>query len=218
MTIRPWMAALALSFLCVFSIGYLLATTYLVLRDDLIGATMARQARMQHDYEDRISALRAQVDRVTSRQLLDQQVVEEKVEKLLEQQLALSSRHGKLGSLLKRAEDSGLSEKTIPVPAFNPQRSEKRADASAGVSAIERLIGLKKQDTGDTSGPVLAYAPAGKAVMRETISDRADRLFSNVTLSLKTIDVLTPVANDPLSWLRGEHSLTLCGARSIFPP
>lgn len=191
MTVRPWMAALALSFVCVFSIGYLLATTYLVLRDDLIGATMARQARMQHDYEDRISALRAQVDRVTSRQLLDQQVVEEKVEKLLEQQLALSSRHGKLGSLLKRAEDSGLSEKRIPVPAFNPERGEKRADASAGVSAIERLIGLKKPEadsTQDTSGPVLAYAPAGKAVMRETMSDRADRLFSNVTLSLKTIE------------------------------
>lgn len=191
MTVRPWMAALALAFLCVFSIGYLLATTYLVLRDDLIGATMARQARMQHDYEDRISALRAQVDRVTSRQLLDQQVVEEKVEKLLDQQLALSSRHGKLGSLLKRAEDSGLSGKTIPVPAFNPERSEKRADASAGVSAIERLIGLKKPQTGgtqDTSGPVLAYAPAGGAEMRETMSDRADRLFSNVTLSLKTIE------------------------------
>ena len=66
-----------------FSIGYLLATSYLVLRDDLIGATTARQARMQQAYEDRISALRAQVDRITSRQLLDQQLMETKVTELV---------------------------------------------------------------------------------------------------------------------------------------
>lgn len=90
MTIRPWMAALAGCTIGLFSLGYLGATSYLILRDDLIGATMARQTRMQNDYEDRIAALRAQVDRVTSRQLLDQQVVEKKVEKLLEQQAALT--------------------------------------------------------------------------------------------------------------------------------
>ncbi|MGO7208472.1 M23 family peptidase, partial [Rhizobium ruizarguesonis] len=117
MTVRPWMAALAFCFVGVFSIGYLLATSYLVLRDDLIGATMARQARMQHDYEDRIAALRAQVDRITSRQLLDQQVVEDKVDKLMEQQMALTSRHGKLDNLLDRAESSGLTEKDGALPA-----------------------------------------------------------------------------------------------------
>jgi N-methylhydantoinase A/oxoprolinase/acetone carboxylase beta subunit len=94
MTIRPWMGSLALGMIAVLVFGYLAATCYLVFRDDLIGATMARQARMQHEYEDRIAALRAQLDRITSRQLLDQQVVEQKVEKLLQQQNALFSRHG----------------------------------------------------------------------------------------------------------------------------
>ena len=46
MTIRPWMAAVTLCFAGMFTVGYLAATSYLVLRDDLIGATMARQARM----------------------------------------------------------------------------------------------------------------------------------------------------------------------------
>lgn len=59
MTIRPWMAALAGCTIGLFSLGYLGATGYLILRDDLIGATMARQTRMQNDYEDRIAALRA---------------------------------------------------------------------------------------------------------------------------------------------------------------
>lgn len=189
MTVEPWMAALAVCFLCVFTIGYFAATSYLVLRDDLIGGTMARQARMQYEYEDRIAALRAQVDRVTSRQLLDQQVVEEKVEKLLEQQMALSSRHGKLGSLLERAEDSGLSSGEIPIPTVNPQAIGKRADAGGGVKAIERLMGLGGSQAEEKT-TLAAYAPDATSGVgaQETMSDRADRLFSKVTHSLKDIE------------------------------
>lgn len=45
-TVRPWIVALLGSMLAAVAIGYLLATSYLVLRDDLLGATAARQARM----------------------------------------------------------------------------------------------------------------------------------------------------------------------------
>jgi murein DD-endopeptidase MepM/ murein hydrolase activator NlpD len=169
MTIRPWMAAVTFCFAGMFTVGYLAATSYLVLRDDLIGATMARQARMQHDYEDRISALRAQVDRVTSRQLLDQQVVEEKVEKLMQQQLALSQRHGKLDALLNRAE-------TVPLPDEKPVTDGRRADAVGAINAI--MGGVTPQKTTQ-----LAYALTG-----ESVADRADRLFSRVTLSLKDLE------------------------------
>jgi murein DD-endopeptidase MepM/ murein hydrolase activator NlpD len=185
MTIRPWMAAVSVCFVSVFSIGYLAATSYLVLRDDLIGGTMARQARMQHEYEDRIAALRAQVDRVTSRQLLDQQVVEDKVEKLLQQQMALSSRHGRLGTLLDRAEESGIAEKDVQ-PEAAPVESQKRADASGGLKAIERLIGMG--GNAPQQKMALAYAPQATSNGQEAMSDRADRLFSKVTLSLKDIE------------------------------
>ena len=186
MTFQPWMAALSVCFLSVFSIGYLAATSYLVLRDDLIGGTMARQARMQHEYEDRIAALRAQVDRVTSRQLLDQQVVEDKVEKLLQQQMALSSRDGRLGSLLDRAEKSGIGEEEAQPVLTQPNAYEKRADAGGGIKAIERLMGIDRGQAEQKGA--LAYAPAPAVDGRETISDRADRLFSKVTLSLKDIE------------------------------
>ena len=136
MTVRPWMAALAVCLVGIFSIGYLLATSYLVLRDDLIGATMARQARMQYDYEDRIAALRAQVDRVTSRQLLDQQVVEEKVDKLMEQQQALSSRHGKLDALLDRAENSGLMNKDVSGANAAAAMGDHGARLSCGLHRV----------------------------------------------------------------------------------
>ena len=179
MTIRPWMAALTFCFAGMFTVGYIAATSYLVLRDDLIGATMARQARMQHDYEDRISALRAQVDRVTSRQLLDQQVVEEKVEKLMQQQLALSARHGKLDALLNRAENAGRPAiDSVPLPEDKPAGGERRADAAGAIDAIMGSASSMHQKTAP-----LAYAAAG-----ESVADRADRLFSRVTLSLKDLE------------------------------
>ena len=185
MTVRPWMAALAVCIIGILSIGYLLATSYLVLRDDLIGATMARQARMQYDYEDRIAALRAQVDRVTSRQLLDQQVVEKKVDKLMEQQQALSSRHGKLDALLDRAENSGLTDKSANAPTTTSNHGDRgdRAELTGGLKTIETLLSNGKPADATPDNSTLAYVPAP-----ETVADRADRVFSKVTLSLKHIE------------------------------
>src|SRR5690606_363286 len=128
-TVRPWMAALAGSLVAAVAIGYLLATSYLVLRDDLIGAGIARQARIQQAYEDRIAALRTQVDRITSRQLLDQQLMQTKVSELLLRQSQLTRRHGRLGPILERAENE------LPAkPPAEENKPDPRADAG-GVDA-----------------------------------------------------------------------------------
>jgi murein DD-endopeptidase MepM/ murein hydrolase activator NlpD len=192
MTLRPWMVALSLCVVGVTMVGYLGATSYLVIRDDLIGATIARQARMQHDYEDRIAALRAQLDRITSRQLLDQQVVEKKVEKLLEQQDAIFSRHGKLGSLLDRAEQSGLDAPSTTTPAYAPSGDGKRAALTGGSAAIAGLL-----STASATTPLDAASIIGNTSLREGAADRADRIFSKVTLSLKTLESrqLAKIAN-----------------------
>lgn len=189
MMIRPWMVALTVCFLGTLAIGYLGATTYLVLRDNLIGATMARQARMQHEYEDRIAALRAQVDRVTSRQLLDQQVVEEKVEKLLEQQLALTSRHGRIDALLQTDSAPDALPTDGPMPAEKPLVDGKdRASLSTGTQAFAALLGEtaapSKSEVPQRRALALGYVP----MTGENVADRADRLFSHMTLSLKEIE------------------------------
>ena len=184
MTIRPWMAAITVSLFGLFTIGYLTATAYLVLRDDLMGASMARQARMQHEYEDRISALRAQVDRITSRQLLDQQVVEDKVEKLMEQQMALANRQGKLGSVLERAENSGLDTEIAPPTDDQSLDSTEGLDSTesddrAALDSFESLMGKSR--------PAKTRALSFAAI-DGNVADRADKLFSTVTLSLKGIE------------------------------
>jgi murein DD-endopeptidase MepM/ murein hydrolase activator NlpD len=156
------------------AIGYLLATSYLVLRDDLIGASLARQARMQQAYEDRISALRAQVDRITSRQLLDQQLVEDKVTELLERQTQLTARHGRLSSVLDRAA-SELPD-AVPTPSDKP---DQRA-------SLDPLATLRTASAADT--PFSLWATRTDIAADESAADRADKLFVAINQSLRSIE------------------------------
>src|SRR6202007_2185346 len=73
------------------------AATYLAFRDDVLRTLIAHQADQQFAYEDRIAELRAQIDRTTSRQLLDQEQVEQKLEDLVRRQAILKQRATALG-------------------------------------------------------------------------------------------------------------------------
>jgi len=73
--------------------------TYFAFRDDVLTRLIARQAEMQYAYEDRIAELRAKVDRTTSRQLLDQEQFDQKLDQIMRRQTALESRATALGSL-----------------------------------------------------------------------------------------------------------------------
>ena len=73
--------------------------TYFAFRDDVLTRLIARQAEMQYAYEDRIAELRAKVDRTTSRQLLDQEQFDQKLDQIMKRQTALESRATALGSM-----------------------------------------------------------------------------------------------------------------------
>ncbi|WP_296021899.1 peptidoglycan DD-metalloendopeptidase family protein [uncultured Agrobacterium sp.] len=139
-TIRPLLVVPTLVIILVMTLGFVGSTAYLVFRDDMLGAMIARQSRMQKDYEDRIAALRSQVDQITSRQLLDQQAVEKKVEKLLAQQNALSSRHGRVNDLLNENDEPASREQESAAPSANAFAPQKRASLSGAASAIDHAL------------------------------------------------------------------------------
>ncbi|BCM19913.1 murein DD-endopeptidase MepM [Mesorhizobium sp. J8] len=182
-TIRPWLAAFIGSALAAIAIGYLLATSYLVLRDDLIGATTARQARMQQAYEDRISALRAQVDRITSRQLLDQQLMETKVSELLARQTQLSERHGRLGPILERAENEVGD---APAASAATPKPDEHAAVTGSLSQAP-TYSVASLGAGDTR-PFSLWSTRSDPLDGETAADRADKLFVSINASLKAIE------------------------------
>ncbi len=73
--------------------------TYFAFRDDVLTRLIARQAEMQYAYEDRIADLRAKVDRTTSRQLLDQEQFDQKLDQIMRRQTALEARATALGAI-----------------------------------------------------------------------------------------------------------------------
>ena len=88
-----WVTAGALLTMAAWSMT---SATYSAFREDVLAGSLARQAEMQSAYEDRIAELRAQVDRFSSRQLIDQEQYEKKLEQILRRQTALESRAGAL--------------------------------------------------------------------------------------------------------------------------
>jgi murein DD-endopeptidase MepM/ murein hydrolase activator NlpD len=84
-----WIVVGALVVMGVWSIA---TGTYFAFRESVLTRLIGRQAEMQFAYEDRIAELRAQVDRVMSRQLLDQEQFEQKLNTLLQRQVTLEQR------------------------------------------------------------------------------------------------------------------------------
>ena len=84
-----WIVVGTLVIMAVWSIA---TGSYFTFRDNVLTRLIGRQAEMQFAYEDRIAELRAQVDRVMSRQLLDQEQFEKKLNALLQRQATLEQR------------------------------------------------------------------------------------------------------------------------------
>ncbi len=129
----------------VFLVGVLISGSYLMLRDDMMGATLANHARMQQAYEDRITTLRAQVDLVTSRQMLDQQAVEERVSELLARQSEIGERQVRVRKALKRTGKLKLIDPTTTSSV----RKDKRAGLKLG-----SLVGSSSPFVTTSSNPV----------------------------------------------------------------
>lgn len=135
--------------------------TYFAFRDDVLTRLIGRQADMQFAYEDRIAELRAQVDRITSRQLLDQEQFEKKLQGLLQRQSVLEQR------------SSALSADSLTTGSIKPSR------ISAPPPPAERRA-LKPTPINDT---VLFVAPPDREARlqsRELATSRT-RYASDVT-------------------------------------
>src|SRR5437016_4241195 len=102
--------------------------TYFALRDDVLTRLIARQAEMQYAYEDRIAELRAKVDRATSRQLLDQEQFDKKLDQVMRRQTTLESRAAALGAL----PDASITGSIKTVP------SRGAAATDAGTSGVPK--------------------------------------------------------------------------------
>ena len=75
--------------LVIMAMWSITTATYFAFREDVLTRLIARQADIQFAYEDRIAELRARIDRISGRQLIDQEQYEQKLEQILRRQSAL---------------------------------------------------------------------------------------------------------------------------------
>ena len=101
--------------------------TYFAFRDDLLKGLIARQAEQQYAYEDRIAELRARIDRTTSRQLLDQEQFEQKLDDLVRRQATLESRAAALVGIIDTPTGSLRSSRPGADALTVPQARDRRS-------------------------------------------------------------------------------------------
>ncbi|HET7022833.1 MAG TPA: peptidoglycan DD-metalloendopeptidase family protein [Xanthobacteraceae bacterium] len=141
------------------------STTYFAFREDVRAGLIARQAEMQSAYEDRIAELRAQIDRFSSRQLIDQEEYEKKLEQILRRQWALESRAGALNGL-------GDTTAAIKQPARGGGSAEPRAQAPK--PGRDKGAFMMAPDRGPDSRTVLGKGGIAGAI--ERLQASLDRL------------------------------------------
>ena len=149
------LAWLALSTACSGGAGW-----YILSSDDLAARMIARETSRQYAYEDRISALRADIDRYASRALLDQDGVESRVDELASRQAELESRQSLVAALTDTLQSSGL----IPAAKL-PLRSQviKPGEPirASGVTSFAPILPGKPMPAPET--PSLRGADGGAA-------------------------------------------------------
>jgi hypothetical protein len=128
-----WIAVGTVVIMAVWSIT---SATYLAFRDDVLRTLIARQAEQQFGYEDRIAELRVQVDRTTSRQLLDQEQFEHKLDELIRRQSLLESRATALGGGTDAMTTGSLRPGAKPnaEPTAGSQRGDRGRQSSIGAT------------------------------------------------------------------------------------
>jgi murein DD-endopeptidase MepM/ murein hydrolase activator NlpD len=230
--IRPWLAAVGGIAGTLLLGWYLTATIYLVFRDEMLAKLMNQQSEMQYAYEDRLAALRNQIDKVTSRQLLDQNSLEGKLHELLSRQAQLETRQTVVASLAEQPIFSGqrpapsrpIARTADPVAtgsvrAFAP--IDHRPMPAQDALELRNFAPRQAPSNGgrDMGGPEpreqrssLMDAPASIAVA--AARDAADRMERQ---QIRTLDLLDRTARNNAQRLSAVFAETGLDASRFIP-
>ena len=166
--------------LVVMGVWSIATGTYFAFSNDVLTRLIGRQAELQFAYEDRIADLRAQVDRITSRQLLDQEQFEQKLSLLMQRQATLESRTSALGGDVAT---TGSIKPTrlapsIDAPANKPVRPSPINDTVIFVAPPDREARLESRE----------LAPSATRIATRGNAGGLDGILTRVALSLDKVE------------------------------
>jgi murein DD-endopeptidase MepM/ murein hydrolase activator NlpD len=166
--------------------------TYFAFRDDVLTRLLTRQAQMQYAYEDRIADLRGQVDRLASRQLLDQEQVESKLEQIARRQATLESRSFALSGIADATTTGSIKTTPRPgAPVLLPQAAPKPSpinDTVILVAPPEREARLESRTPFNTVQLAAAPAQGGIEGALARLQIALDRYEASQVKTLNTLE------------------------------
>ena len=168
-----WIVVGTLVLMAVWSVA---TGSYFAFHDDVLTRLIARQADMQFAYEDRIAELRGQIDRITSRQLLDQEQYEQKLSTLRQRQAALEQRTNALGG------DLGITGSIRPAraaapPPERPVKASPISDTVIFAAPPDREARLESRElTGGMTRIASRNGGAGLDGILGRVSDALDKV------------------------------------------
>lgn len=171
-------------------------TSYLAFKDDIVGGLMSRQAAIQHAYEDRIRELRGQIDRLTSRQLVDQSALERRVDQVIRRQALLETRQSIVASLSEsaapaRAARAGAAPVPVPSPAARPTTVGDTLRLSPPLERQSRLESRPlPAGTAARGGFALASVP-GRLDALGQVEQSLERVERNQQAALQALETRT---------------------------
>jgi murein DD-endopeptidase MepM/ murein hydrolase activator NlpD len=184
--IRPWLMGSALGLFVALLVAYVGATAYLVYRDDIIGAAVSRQVKMQYAYEERVAALRSELDRLSSRHAVQTENVEQQLSRLLEQQASIEDRQAALDSLVGQARAAGIAiaEGAARVPRARPDETPSAGESAGSIAQNGGIRPVLSR-----VGSSLDDAEASQADALDALSAAASDDAARITDALTAIGV-----------------------------
>jgi len=157
-----WTTVGVLAIMAGCSIG---TATYFAFRDDLVTRLTLRQADLQAAYEDRLTEMRAQVDRIATREALDHEQIGQKFEQVLRRQSVLEQRAGTLGALGEPSLTGSVKSGSRSADEPTAVRSRRTRESTAPTPPADRHTGLAPK-TGATPSAVAANPEVERKLVR----------------------------------------------------
>jgi len=178
---------IAVGTVVIMAIWSLASATYLAFRDDVLRSLIARQTEQQFAYEDRIAELRAQIDRATSRQLLDQEQFEQKLDDLMRRQSMLESRANALAGGADPTTTGSIKPKAAD-PTGGSARGDRGKQSSLGVILGRLEASLERVE--HRQGVVLSQ-------MQVRYENKARQIRSTLAQLGVKVDATAPASGGP---------------------
>lgn len=230
LTLPHWAGWACAAGLCAAVLWLFGATAYIAFHDEILESAREHRVTVERAYEDRIASLRRQIDEINTRQYLDQQAFESRLETVLRRQTELEERQRQIAALIEAARqrkvtlDTGKSDHAtaaaVDEPAPSPYATAYRQDRPAPLD-----IGRPARQAAMTAVPVtspLPDAPAaegGTMAVIEASMDHVDAVQDNIVSTLTdSVESLNTRLEQVMESIGTKAPPALAGTRGLGGP